>query len=299
MWIMRQAGPLPAGVPRDPRAPRFPEMLPHAGAGRRDHAAAGRAARRRRGDPVLRHPRPAAGHGRARRVQPGAAARASDPLRGRRGLAARAGRARGHAVRPRGGAPDSPPAWRPRARSSASRARRSRWRPTWSRAAARSRSPPSRACCSATRARRTGCSAICADTVASYLAEQVKAGAQAAMLFDTWAGLLGPEDVRTFALPYARRVLDGGARSRTGDRRAGAAHLLRRRCRGLDRGLHGNRRRRHRPRLAHGARRRARARRRRRRAAGQPRSDDPARLARAHPAARARRAPRRARPDRR
>jgi uroporphyrinogen decarboxylase len=47
---------------------------------------------------------------------------------------------------------------------------------------------------------------ICADTVASYLAEQVKAGAQAAMLFDTWAGLLGPEDVRTFALAYARRV---------------------------------------------------------------------------------------------
>ena len=50
--------------------------------------------------------------------------------------------------------------------------------------------------------------AICADTVASYLAEQVKAGAQAAMLFDTWAGLLGPEDVRTFSLPYARRVLE-------------------------------------------------------------------------------------------
>jgi uroporphyrinogen decarboxylase len=50
--------------------------------------------------------------------------------------------------------------------------------------------------------------AICAETVASYLAEQVKAGAQAAMLFDTWAGLLGPEDVRAFALPYARRALD-------------------------------------------------------------------------------------------
>jgi uroporphyrinogen decarboxylase len=47
---------------------------------------------------------------------------------------------------------------------------------------------------------------ICAETVASYLAEQVKAGAQAAMLFDTWAGLLGPDDVRTFALPYAQRV---------------------------------------------------------------------------------------------
>jgi uroporphyrinogen decarboxylase len=48
---------------------------------------------------------------------------------------------------------------------------------------------------------------ICADTVASYLGEQVKAGAQAAMLFDTWAGLLAPDDIRTFVLPYATRVL--------------------------------------------------------------------------------------------
>ena len=49
---------------------------------------------------------------------------------------------------------------------------------------------------------------VCADTVASYLAEQVRAGAQAAMLFDTWAGLLGPEDIRAFVLPYVRRVFD-------------------------------------------------------------------------------------------
>ena len=50
--------------------------------------------------------------------------------------------------------------------------------------------------------------ATCADTAASLLAEQVKAGASAAMLFDTWAGLLSPLDYRTFALPYVRRVLD-------------------------------------------------------------------------------------------
>ena len=50
--------------------------------------------------------------------------------------------------------------------------------------------------------------ACCADTVASLLSEQVRAGAQAAMLFDTWAGLLGPADYREFALPYVRRVFD-------------------------------------------------------------------------------------------
>lgn len=50
--------------------------------------------------------------------------------------------------------------------------------------------------------------ACCADTVASLLSEQVRAGAQAAMLFDSWAGLLGPADYRAFALPYVRRVFD-------------------------------------------------------------------------------------------
>jgi uroporphyrinogen decarboxylase len=51
----------------------------------------------------------------------------------------------------------------------------------------------------------------CAEVVASYLGEQVRAGAQAAMLFDTWAGILGPGDFRTFALPYARRVFQAVA----------------------------------------------------------------------------------------
>jgi uroporphyrinogen decarboxylase len=47
---------------------------------------------------------------------------------------------------------------------------------------------------------------ICAETVGRYLAAQVEAGAEAAMLFDTWAGLLAPSDYRDFALPYVRRV---------------------------------------------------------------------------------------------
>jgi uroporphyrinogen decarboxylase len=50
--------------------------------------------------------------------------------------------------------------------------------------------------------------AKCADTVASSLVAQVAAGASAAMLFDTWAGILAPEDVRAFVVPHARRVLD-------------------------------------------------------------------------------------------
>ena len=41
-----------------------------------------------------------------------------------------------------------------------------------------------------------------------YLLEQIRAGAQAVQLFDSWAGLLGPREYREFALRYARRVLD-------------------------------------------------------------------------------------------
>jgi uroporphyrinogen decarboxylase len=48
----------------------------------------------------------------------------------------------------------------------------------------------------------------CTATIASFLVEQVRAGAQAAMLFDTWAGILSPEDYAAFARPYARRVFD-------------------------------------------------------------------------------------------
>jgi uroporphyrinogen decarboxylase len=50
--------------------------------------------------------------------------------------------------------------------------------------------------------------AVCADTVADYLSAQVEAGADAAMLFDTWAGLLSPLDYATWGLPYVRRVFD-------------------------------------------------------------------------------------------
>lgn len=48
----------------------------------------------------------------------------------------------------------------------------------------------------------------CAATVARHLTEQIRAGAQAVMLFDTWAGLLSPADIDRFAKPAARRVFD-------------------------------------------------------------------------------------------
>jgi uroporphyrinogen decarboxylase len=47
-----------------------------------------------------------------------------------------------------------------------------------------------------------------ADATARHLLEQIRAGAQAVQLFDTWAGLLAPAEYREFDLRYTRRVLD-------------------------------------------------------------------------------------------
>jgi len=44
--------------------------------------------------------------------------------------------------------------------------------------------------------------------VAEYMLAQVEAGVQAVQLFDSWAGLLGPDDYREFVLPYSRYVFD-------------------------------------------------------------------------------------------
>ena len=46
-----------------------------------------------------------------------------------------------------------------------------------------------------------------ADSVATYLAAQIRAGAQAVQIFDSWVGQLGPEDFRTFAAPYVARIV--------------------------------------------------------------------------------------------
>lgn len=47
------------------------------------------------------------------------------------------------------------------------------------------------------------------DMTKSYLQEQVRAGASAVQMFDSWVGVLGPEDYRQFVLPYSKKVLSG------------------------------------------------------------------------------------------
>jgi uroporphyrinogen decarboxylase len=41
----------------------------------------------------------------------------------------------------------------------------------------------------------------------SYLQEQIRAGASAVQLFDSWVGVLGPDHYREFVLPYSRMIL--------------------------------------------------------------------------------------------
>jgi uroporphyrinogen decarboxylase len=46
-----------------------------------------------------------------------------------------------------------------------------------------------------------------AEAMAAYLRAQAAAGAQALMLFESWAGLLAPREFERFALPAVRRVM--------------------------------------------------------------------------------------------
>jgi uroporphyrinogen decarboxylase len=48
-----------------------------------------------------------------------------------------------------------------------------------------------------------------ADTMMDYLRFQIASGAQAVQVFDSWAGILAPEDYRRFALPPLQRMLRG------------------------------------------------------------------------------------------
>lgn len=46
------------------------------------------------------------------------------------------------------------------------------------------------------------------SSVIAYLKLKIEAGVHLVQLFDSWAGLLGPEAYRTFALPYIRRICE-------------------------------------------------------------------------------------------
>ena len=45
------------------------------------------------------------------------------------------------------------------------------------------------------------------DVLSDYLVAQVRAGAQAVQVFDSWVGALSPPDYETFVLPYSQKVL--------------------------------------------------------------------------------------------
>jgi uroporphyrinogen decarboxylase len=46
-----------------------------------------------------------------------------------------------------------------------------------------------------------------AGIVGEYLAAQVRAGAEAVQLFDSWVGCLSPDDYRRFVLPHSRKAI--------------------------------------------------------------------------------------------
>jgi len=46
------------------------------------------------------------------------------------------------------------------------------------------------------------------ETTIDYLRGQIKAGADLVQIFDSWAGILTPEQYKTYALPYIRQICD-------------------------------------------------------------------------------------------
>jgi uroporphyrinogen decarboxylase len=60
--------------------------------------------------------------------------------------------------------------------------------------------------------------AVTADAVAAYLNEQIRAGAQAVMVFDSWGGVLADGAFQAFSLAYTKRVLGRLLREHDGAR---------------------------------------------------------------------------------
>ncbi|TNF97730.1 MAG: uroporphyrinogen decarboxylase [Gammaproteobacteria bacterium] len=57
---------------------------------------------------------------------------------------------------------------------------------------------------------------ILARSVTSYLNAQIKAGAQAVMIFDTWGGMLSEHNYLDFSLQYMQQIIDGLIRENDG-----------------------------------------------------------------------------------
>lgn len=57
---------------------------------------------------------------------------------------------------------------------------------------------------------------VTADAVTAYLNAQIESGAQAAMVFDSWGGVLSEAAYHEFSLPYLKRVVDGLIRESDG-----------------------------------------------------------------------------------
>jgi uroporphyrinogen decarboxylase len=55
-----------------------------------------------------------------------------------------------------------------------------------------------------------------ADSVTLYLNAQIRRGAQAVQVFDTWGGVLAPELFRSFSLAYMEKIVDGLERTHDG-----------------------------------------------------------------------------------
>jgi uroporphyrinogen decarboxylase len=60
--------------------------------------------------------------------------------------------------------------------------------------------------------------AVTADAVALYLNEQIRSGAQAVMVFDSWGGVLADGAFQEFSLGYTKRVLAQLQREHAGER---------------------------------------------------------------------------------
>lgn len=57
-----------------------------------------------------------------------------------------------------------------------------------------------------------------ATSVIEYLNAQIDAGAQAVQIFDTWGGVLTPNDYREFSLDYMAKIVDGLQRTKNGEK---------------------------------------------------------------------------------